>query len=371
MEEIAAAAKVSKPVVYEHFGGKEGLYAVVVDREVQQLLAIVTRELTADAHPRVLLEGAALGLLDYIETSTDGFRILVRDSPVAQSTGTFSSLLGDTATQVEHVLVDAFAARGFDRKTAPMYAQMLVGHGGHDRAVVARAPPAQEGRGGRPPGQPGLERAVGPGGQAPAGPGGATLGCRPWRPPHGRRTRGGRRHRTLQHRSPGQDEVDRITAAWARVRPDLDVAPLEVLSRVTRLAHHLDRARASTFEAHGLERWEFDVLAALRRSGPPHRLTPSQLLPADPGHQRDHDHPDRPARRPGPGTPPGRPRRPPAGRGGATDDGLRLVDAAMASLLEREASFLAGMPRRDRDRLADLLRALVRPFERRRDPPPR
>ena len=62
-----------------------------------------------------------------METSTDGFRILVRDSPVAQSTGTFSSLLGDTATQVEHVLVDAFAARGFDKKTAPMYAQMLVG----------------------------------------------------------------------------------------------------------------------------------------------------------------------------------------------------------------------------------------------------
>jgi DNA-binding MarR family transcriptional regulator len=77
----------------------------------------------------------------------------------------------------------------------------------------------------------------------------------------------------------GQDEVDRITAAWARVRPDLDVAPLEVLSRITRLAHHLDRARASSFDAHGLERWEFDVLAALRRTGPPHRMTPSQLLP--------------------------------------------------------------------------------------------
>ena len=127
VEEIAAAAKVSKPVVYEHFGGKEGLYAVVVDREVQKLLAMVTRELTAEAHPRVLLEGAALGLLDYVENSTDGFRILVRDSPVAQSTGTFSSLLGDTASQVEHVLVDAFAARGFDRRSAPMYAQMLVG----------------------------------------------------------------------------------------------------------------------------------------------------------------------------------------------------------------------------------------------------
>ncbi|WP_336921854.1 MarR family winged helix-turn-helix transcriptional regulator [Aquipuribacter sp. SD81] len=160
------------------------------------------------------------------------------------------------------------------------------------------------------------------------------------------------------------DEVDRVVAAWARVRPDLDVAPLEVLSRVSRLAHHLDRARASTFDAHGLERWEFDVLAALRRSGPPHRLTPSQLLPqtlVTSGTMTTRI--DRLAAR---GL---------VSRGSSprdrrlvvvelTEDGRELVDAAMASLLEREASFLAGMPRRDRERLADLLRVLVRPFER-------
>jgi AcrR family transcriptional regulator len=127
VEEIAAAAKVSKPVVYEHFGGKEGLYAVVVDREVQHLLSAITAQLRAEMHPRAMVEGAAMALLGYIEERPDGFRILVRDSPVAQSTGTFSSLLGDTATQVEHVLVDAFGARGLDRRTAPMYAQMLVG----------------------------------------------------------------------------------------------------------------------------------------------------------------------------------------------------------------------------------------------------
>ena len=127
VEEIASTAKVSKPVVYEHFGGKEGLYAVVVDREVQLLLSVISAALGSEARPRIVLEGAALALLDYIEQSTDGFRILVRDSPVAQSTGTFSSLLGETAGQVEHVLVDAFAQRGLDRRTAPMYAQMLVG----------------------------------------------------------------------------------------------------------------------------------------------------------------------------------------------------------------------------------------------------
>lgn len=126
VEEIAAKAGVSKPVVYEHFGGKEGLYAVVVDREMRQLLGMVTGALTA-GHPRELLEQAAFALLDYIERYTDGFRILVRDSPVAQSTGTFASLISDIATQVEDILGMEFKNRGFDPKLAPLYAQALVG----------------------------------------------------------------------------------------------------------------------------------------------------------------------------------------------------------------------------------------------------
>ncbi|WP_122185093.1 TetR/AcrR family transcriptional regulator [Streptomyces triticirhizae] len=126
VEEIAAKAGVSKPVVYEHFGGKEGLYAVVVDREMSRLLSMVTGALTA-GHPRELLEQAAFALLDYIERYTDGFHILVRDSPVAQSTGTFASLIGDIATQVEDILGLEFKSRGYDAKLAPMYAQALVG----------------------------------------------------------------------------------------------------------------------------------------------------------------------------------------------------------------------------------------------------
>jgi AcrR family transcriptional regulator len=126
VEEISAKAGVSKPVVYEHFGGKEGLYAVVVDREMQQLLDMVTSALTG-GHPRELLEQAAFALLDYIEQSTDGFRILVRDSPVAQSTGSFASLISDIATQVEHILVAEFKHRDYEAKHAPLYAQMLVG----------------------------------------------------------------------------------------------------------------------------------------------------------------------------------------------------------------------------------------------------
>jgi AcrR family transcriptional regulator len=126
VEEIAAKAGVSKPVVYEHFGGKEGLYAVVVDREIAVLLERMTESLTS-RNPRQLAEQAALALLEYIETNTDGFRILVRDSPVAGSTGGFASLISDVASQVEHIMVAQFKARGFDSKLAPMYAQMLVG----------------------------------------------------------------------------------------------------------------------------------------------------------------------------------------------------------------------------------------------------
>ncbi len=126
IEEIAARAEVSKPVVYEHFGGKEGLYAVVVDREMRRLLDMVTGALSG-GHPRELLQQAALALLDYVEQSTDGFHILVRDSPVTSTTGTFASLISDIASQVEHILAEEFALRGFDPKHAPMYSQMLVG----------------------------------------------------------------------------------------------------------------------------------------------------------------------------------------------------------------------------------------------------
>jgi AcrR family transcriptional regulator len=126
VEEIAAKAGVSKPVVYEHFGGKEGLYAVVVDREMNHLLASIGDALTGGS-PRALLEQAGLALFDYIDRYPDGFRILVRDSPVSQTTGTFASLIVDVAAQVEHLLADEFASHKLDKKLAGMYSQMLVG----------------------------------------------------------------------------------------------------------------------------------------------------------------------------------------------------------------------------------------------------
>lgn len=160
-----------------------------------------------------------------------------------------------------------------------------------------------------------------------------------------------------------QDEVDRIVTAWAHERPDLDVTPLAVLSRVTRLARHLDLARRTAFARHDLEPWEFDVLSALRRAGAPYRLSPGALIQqtlvtsgtmtnrVDRLVARDLVH-----RAPSPDD-----------RRGVlvslTADGLAWVDAAMTSLLEVERTLLSALPERDRDRLADLLRALVLPFD--------
>ena len=126
IEEIAHKANVSKPVVYEHFGSKDGLYAVIVDREMNVLLGMISDSLTAD-NPRALLEQAARALFDYIEERADGFRVLVRDSPVAQNTGNFASLLRDVASQVDERLAKEFERSGFPAKYAPMYANMLVG----------------------------------------------------------------------------------------------------------------------------------------------------------------------------------------------------------------------------------------------------
>ena len=128
VEEIAARAKVSKPIVYEHFGGKEGLYAVVVDREVSTLLGELENSLQDQrAHPRVLMEQAALSFLSYIDENEDGFRILVRDSPVSHGVGTFSSLLTDVARRVEEILAAQLSMHSYPARDAALYAQMLVG----------------------------------------------------------------------------------------------------------------------------------------------------------------------------------------------------------------------------------------------------
>lgn len=128
VEEIAGAAKVSKPIVYEHFGGKEGLYAVIVDREMQKLTSTLIGALSAvDSHPRQIVERTALSLLTYIEENSEGFNVLVRDSPTTDPAGSFSSLLGDVSLRVEKILTKSFKQHKLPAKGVPYYAQMLVG----------------------------------------------------------------------------------------------------------------------------------------------------------------------------------------------------------------------------------------------------
>lgn len=159
------------------------------------------------------------------------------------------------------------------------------------------------------------------------------------------------------------DEVDRIVDAWQRERPDLDVGPLHVLSRVLRLARHLDLTRGSAFAKHGLEGWGFDVLSALRRAGAPYELSPGQLVAqmlVTSGTMTNRV--DRLAARGLVGRGPD-----PSDRRGVkvtlTPLGREVVDAAMADLLDRERILLNQLPPDEREQLAELLRRLLSPFE--------
>ena len=166
-------------------------------------------------------------------------------------------------------------------------------------------------------------------------------------------------------RRPGglRDEVDELVARWRTERPDLDVEPLQVLSRVSRLARHLDRARTAAFASHGLQVWEFDVLSALRRQGPPYQLSPGALLRATlvtSGTMTNRvdrlaeaglvsRHPD-----------------PQDKRGvlvALTARGQAVADAALEDLLNRERELLTGLDRAQRHELAALLRILLAPFD--------
>jgi len=159
-----------------------------------------------------------------------------------------------------------------------------------------------------------------------------------------------------------RDEVDDLAEAWARERPDLDLAPVAVFSRLSRLSRHLDLARREAFTAQGIESWEFDVLAALRRAGAPYELSPGRLLRetlVTSGTMTNRvdrlvargfveRYPD------------------PEDRRGVlvrlTPEGKDAVDGAFTALLDSERAFLADLTARQQADLADLLRKLLAPF---------
>jgi AcrR family transcriptional regulator len=127
VEEIAARAQVSKPAVYEHFGGKEGIYAVVVDRESTTLLNKITAYIQTEAGGRQIVQASALAFLHYIEEDPAGFRVLTRDSPATVTNAGIGGLLSDVADKATEVLEQFFTRSGLDPATAPLYAGALVG----------------------------------------------------------------------------------------------------------------------------------------------------------------------------------------------------------------------------------------------------
>ena len=158
------------------------------------------------------------------------------------------------------------------------------------------------------------------------------------------------------------DEVDRIVTAWGRERPDIDPSPMEVFSRIGRLSKHLNLMRKEAFSEHGLETWEFDVLSALRRSGPPYEMAPGQLVAATmvtSGTMTNRV--DRLVNR-------GLVVREPSldDRRGVrvilTESGLARVDAALDRLLTSERAMLDHLPGDQRDQLASALRGLMHEF---------
>ncbi|MBP1325616.1 DNA-binding MarR family transcriptional regulator [Leucobacter exalbidus] len=161
-----------------------------------------------------------------------------------------------------------------------------------------------------------------------------------------------------------EDEVDQIITAWSVARPDLDLAPLEIFSRMWRIAKHVDRARAQAFERSGLSLWEFDVLAVLRRGGDPFRQSPKVLVQqtmvsSGTMTNRIDRMVDRELVR--------RLTDPNDGRGvlvEMTPLGLTLVDAAMTRLSDAEERLLGGLPRSERERLGVLLRRLALSVDR-------
>jgi DNA-binding MarR family transcriptional regulator len=160
-----------------------------------------------------------------------------------------------------------------------------------------------------------------------------------------------------------QDLVDKILEQWGKERPDLDVAPMGIIGRISRVERLVDEQMKAVCASFNLERWGFDVLASLRRAGKPYRLTPTQLysslmltsgamtnrvdrLQAAGLVKRLHD---------------------PADRRGVlvslTRDGRKLIDKAVTAHMEVEETMLASFSFKDREKFAGLLRTLSQDLE--------
>ena len=126
IEDVAQKAGVSKPIVYEHFGAKEGLYAAIVEREMDWLVAQVTEGLSRGS-PRERFESAVLAFMIYAKEEPAGFAVLTRDSPTASARRGLTRVIDDLAQRVGDVFRSEFERAGYTPKVAPIYANALIG----------------------------------------------------------------------------------------------------------------------------------------------------------------------------------------------------------------------------------------------------
>ncbi|HEY6693498.1 MAG TPA: MarR family transcriptional regulator [Solirubrobacteraceae bacterium] len=155
-----------------------------------------------------------------------------------------------------------------------------------------------------------------------------------------------------------EDGVDLILEQWRRERPDLDPSPIGVIGRISRLARELEQRLEVVYREHGLEPGWHDVLATLRRSGPPYRLRPSEftgaLMLTSSGTTKRLDRLEQAGlitRAPDPDDRRGT-------QIALTPAGRQLIDAVTAAHLDNERALLSSLTAAEQQQLADLLRKL-------------
>jgi AcrR family transcriptional regulator len=126
LEDLAQRAGVTKPVIYEHFGGKEGLHAAIVERELDDLVNRVTQGMSQGT-PRERFENAVVAFLTYLQEEPAGFAVLTREAPIGAARRGMTRVIDQLAQRVGEIFTAEFGRAGYDRRLAPIYANALLG----------------------------------------------------------------------------------------------------------------------------------------------------------------------------------------------------------------------------------------------------
>jgi AcrR family transcriptional regulator len=131
LEEIAEQAGISRPILYSHFGDKQGIFEAVVNDEIARVQAVVTEAIANPGPPRDVLERGLRAFFRYVRENPDGHAVLTRDAPVHLSDSGLGVMLDGLASRVAEVIARAIRGLGLDPAPAPIYANALIGLGAH------------------------------------------------------------------------------------------------------------------------------------------------------------------------------------------------------------------------------------------------